>query len=198
MKKCVVTPTRSTNPLNTFKKQIIKKKKIERLDIYIATGLFIPIHHWDKENKQLKKAAVNSSRINAFLSRRLADLQDLSLKQEIENPNNLSAKSLKLLAIDNKGGDFFKFAYDFIKGYASAGQVGTYDRFRTTLNKLNSYVKNKQLSFSDINVTFLVPNMKNYLKEILKNKTNTVHSNMKVLRKIFTAAYEQDIIELGC
>ena len=99
---------------------------------YIATGLFIPIHCWDKENKQVKKAAANSSRINAFLSRRLADLQDLSLKQEIENPNNLTAKSLKLLATNNKENDFFKFAYDFIKGYASAGQIGTYDRFRTT------------------------------------------------------------------
>jgi len=55
--------------------RIIKGRKIR----YIATGLTIPIHQWDKKNLQVKNVATNSGRINAFLTRRLADLKDLAL-----------------------------------------------------------------------------------------------------------------------
>ena len=99
--------------------RIIKDRKVR----YIATGLCIPIHQWDKLNKQVKRAVKNSARINAFLTRKLSDLQALSLSQEISNPKHLSSKYLKLLAIDKQENDFFGFANDFIKCYLSAGQI---------------------------------------------------------------------------
>ena len=122
--------------------RIIKDRKVR----YIATGLCIPLHHWDKKNKQVKSVVLNSSRINAFLTRRLADLQNLSLEQEIENPKSLSSKSLKALALGNQKTDFFEFAFEFIKSYASAGQIGTYDRFNATLNKLKKFSEKKRIT----------------------------------------------------
>jgi integrase len=49
--------------------------------------------------------------------------------------------------------------------------------------------------FDEIDVNFL-RNYEDYLKTTLKNKNNTIHSNLKVFRKLFNDAIREDIIEL--
>ena len=48
--------------------------------------------------------------------------------------------------------------------------------------------------FQDITLPFLTTYEK-YLRQTLGNKTNTVHKDMKFLRKVFNDAYRQDLIE---
>ncbi len=41
----------------------------------------------------------------------------------------------------------------------------------------------------------LLETMKIIYKQLLKNKNNTIHSNLKVFRKLFNDAIREDIIE---
>jgi integrase/recombinase XerD len=172
--------------------RIIKNRKVN----YIASGIAVPPHLWDKNNKQVKKGVANSGRINAFLSQRLADLQAVSLQLETTNPKLLTSKKLKNIICGGDQVDFIKFANDFIEGYKIGGQIGTYDRFRSVVNKLKTYMKEKPLYFSDMDYEF-VSKYERYLLEDLKNKINTVHNNLKAIRRLFNAAYDRDIIELN-
>ena len=90
--------------------------------------------------------------------------------------------------------DFIQFANEHIESYKSSGQCGTYDKVGTTLNKLKTFVNNERIGFMDIDVNFLY-RYEMHLRNELGNKTNTVHSNLKFIRRLFNAAFQRDLIE---
>ena len=90
--------------------------------------------------------------------------------------------------------DFIQFANEHIETYKSSGQYGTYDKVGTILNKLKTFVNNKRIGFMDIDVNFLY-RYEMHLRNELGNKTNTVHSNLKFIRRLFNAAFQRDLIE---
>jgi len=169
--------------------RIIKNRRIS----YISSGIMIPVNHWDEKNKRIKGIHPHSGRLNSLLSNRFAELQDHVL--ELETTSRLqTSRQIRDRIFGMKPVDFFEFAQKAIIQYKLEGKIGTHDRTLTIINKIKKYSKASNLSFHDITLEFLSKYEK-YLRKELLNKTNTIHANLKFIRKLFNDAIREDIIE---
>jgi integrase/recombinase XerD len=171
--------------------RIIKNRKIS----YIATGYMIPEENWDSVNNKVDKKYPNSVRINNHIFQRYAELNDTVISLETEN-KTLTNRQLKNQVIGSKPSDFFEFANKVLENYLLDGQIGTYDRCKSVIHKLNKYTSGQSLTFNEITPEYLAKYEK-YLKTKQGNSINTVHSNFKFIRKVFNDAINQDLVSLN-
>jgi integrase/recombinase XerD len=170
--------------------RIIKDRKI----CYISSGIMIPEVNWDSEKNKIKSKHTNSARLNLQLTTKFAVLQSEIIEKETFT-KSLTSKQLRNKVYGNKPTNFFQIAKDVLDTYESEGKVGTHDKCKSIVTKLETYNKSKNLFFQDIDVDFLTKYEK-YLRITLKNKTNTVHKDLKFIRRIFNEAINRDLIEL--
>ncbi len=169
--------------------RIIKDRKIN----FISTGIMLPKKYWDEKNRKIKVGFPNSKRLNSFLSNKFAELQDQVFEHETIS-KSLSTRQIKEKIYGRKPGDFFAFADEALQAYLKADQISTYDRGRYIIAKLKAYWSDRDLTFQDISLHFL-SKYEAYLKSELHNSTNTIHKNLKFIRKLFNDAYRLDLIE---
>ncbi len=170
--------------------RIIKDRKI----CYISSGIMVPEENWDSEKIKIKSKQQNSARLNLQLSTKFAELQGEVIEKETFT-KSLTSRQLRNKVYGNKPTNFFTIAQDVLDTYESEGKVGTHDKCKSIITKLEVYNKSKNLFFQDIDVDFLSKYEK-YLRVTLKNKTNTVHKDLKFIRRIFNEAIKRDLVEL--
>jgi len=88
-----------------------------------------------------------------------------------------------------------KFMEDYLADLLTKGKMGTHDKVNATLLKLKTYLKKTDITFDDFDLAFL-KKYERYLRDVLGNSPNTIHSNLKIFRKIFNDAVREEIIEL--
>jgi len=169
--------------------RIIKNRKVN----YIASTLKIHKDHWDTKKSKIKKGVKNSARMNAFLSHKSAELQDKVLEQETMN-KGLTTRQLKQHIYGMDPLDFYSFANTSCEAYLRAGQIGTYDKNRSVIEKLKKFTSQKDIFFQDITPEFL-HKYETYCQITWKNKVNTINKDMKFIRKLFNDAYRIGKIE---
>lgn len=172
-------------PLNFY---IIRHRKLSK----ISTGIKIEPRYWDDKHKMVKPGAANSVRLNRSIAFSYSKLCDEVLDQE-KNSRSHSPKKLKEVVHGKAPHDFFSFADTVCDKYLTNKMIGTYDKSRSIIRKIKTYHKRSVLNFEDMNYEWLTTYDK-YLKVELKNKINTVHKDMKFIRKVFSDAYLEDII----
>ena len=101
-----------------------------------------------------------------------------NLKRELNGKN---AESFSL---------FFKAYLERLK---ADNKYGTLDKANATYSKLHKFVKTDNILFKEIDVDFL-KGFEDHLRKKLKNRINTIHSNLKMLRKLFNDAYREELI----
>ena len=84
--------------------------------------------------------------------------------------------------------DLFKYAEDYLQQLEENGKYSNYKKNKAIISKLKLYTKKKTLSINNITIDF-IKRYENYLIYELKNGTNTIHTNMKVLRKLVNDIY---------
>lgn len=168
--------------------RIIKNRKAS----YIASGIMIIPRQWDDKNSKVKSTCKNSSRLNSFLSNKFTAIQDTVLQHETLS-KSLTSRNLKEKVFGKRPSDFYSFADEIVEQYKKEGRIGTYDKNRSVIAKLREY--RPTLTFYDITPDFLMK-YEQYLREAHGNMTNTVHKDMKFLRKVFNDAIRSDLIEL--
>lgn len=169
--------------------RIIKDRKIS----YISSGIMLKDDLWDYKNNRIKSKHPNSKRFNSFLSNKFTELQDQIFEHDTFT-KSLTSRQLRDKLYGKKPTYFFEFAEKATEKYLADGKIGTYDKNRSILKKLNDYVKSSNLAFQDITPEFLTK-YERYLKDKLNNKVNTVQKDFKYIRKLFNDAYNQDLIE---
>lgn len=168
--------------------RIIKNRKAS----YIASGIMIPPHQWDEKKNKVKSTYRNSARLNSYLSNKFTEIQDTVLHHETQS-KSLTSKSLKEKVFGKRPSDFFAFSDSIVEQYRKEGRIGTYDKNRSVISKLKEY--RPSLTFYDITPDFLMK-YEQYLRIEHGNMTNTVHKDMKFIRKVFNDAIRADVIEL--
>ena len=168
--------------------RIIKHRKPK----YIASGLMIKPENWDEKNAKIKSNHKQSARLNSFLANKYTEILDSVFYHETIS-KNMTSKNLKEQVFGKPPVEYFKFAESILERYKNEGKIGTYQKNYYVIEKLKKYCKNKEITFNDITYTFLL-NFEVYLRKVLKNKTNTVHKDMKFHRKLFNEAIRQDTI----
>jgi integrase/recombinase XerD len=169
--------------------RIIKDRKIS----YISSGIMILVELWDVEKNKVKSKHPNSKRFNAFLANKFAELQDNVFANETES-KSLTSRQLRNKIYGNKPTEFIPFAEKALKVYLSEGKIGTHDKNKSILAKFQDYIKNPTICFQDITAEFLT-NYENFLRTTHKNSINTIHKDLKFIRKLFNDAYAQELIE---
>lgn len=164
----------------------------------VTSGIFVDPKYWNADKGVVKPGAPNSSRINAFLKNKLAELQDHVIEQETHN-KSITAKKLKKEIYGEAPTNFFDFAKEVLAGYEKQKMFGTYDKSAAIINKMKTFVKeelgSETLFLQEITPEFL-DKYDSYCRKEWKNKTNTVHMNMKFIRKVINDAVSMDKVEM--
>ncbi len=170
--------------------RIIKDRKV----CYISSGIMLPEENWDADKMKIKSKQQNSARLNLLLTTKFAELQGEVIEKETFT-KSFTTRQLRNKVYGNKPTNFFSIAEDVLDTYESEGKVGTHDKCQSIIKKLETFHKSKNLFFQDIDVDFLTKYEK-HLRLVLQNKTNTVHKDLKFIRRIFNEAIKRDLVEL--
>jgi integrase/recombinase XerD len=160
---------------------------------YISTGVEVSKNDWDPKSRTIKKSHPNSVRYNALLRKKLSEAEATLLDINLSD-QNLNSNEIKDALKGKEQSDFFVFANDYIKELAAHGNHSGFKRVKSIIEKLKDYCNSQPLKMNKISVQFL-QNYETHLADKHKNKTNTIHSNLKVIRRILNLAIDRGILE---
>jgi integrase/recombinase XerD len=167
--------------------RIIKDRKPQ----YISLGIWVNLNNWDAVNKQVKKGHPNMARTNKFITEKFLEAHDKTMEM-VTNTNHVSSKKLKEGVMGKSSESFYKYTERYIADLKAQNKVGTLDKLNAIYKKLKAYTGNNDLMFDEITIHWL-KNYETYLRGTLGNTTNTIHSNLKVIRRIFNEAIREEL-----
>lgn len=162
--------------------RIIRDRKIS----YVNTGIRINQKHWDAENQRVRKGHPNSARVNNIINQLLVQVTDASLVNQVDNVPATS-KKIKELVFGGKIGDFFVVGEELTQTYQNKGEIGTFSKTRSVLNKIRRYVGKDNLPFNEITPKFIIDYQQYCLVE-LNNAQNTIAKDLRFMRTVFNYA----------
>jgi integrase/recombinase XerD len=160
---------------------------------YICTDLRLEERHWDDNQKKVKPSHPNSSEANSYLNKFLCDIEAEVLQEQTSN-RQASVRSIKEKFTEDKTTGFFVVAQGLLDKYKRNKKISTHDTCKATMSKVAQFAGTDKLSLQDIDLSFL-NRFEAYLRDDLGNRVNTVHKDMRILRRVFNAAYKQGLIE---
>ncbi len=168
--------------------RIIKNRKPK----YISLGFSIRPELWDEKRQVVKRGHPNSARLNSLLCHKITEARDILIDTEIKN-KHLSSTKIKEKIIGNGDTDFVVYFQSYVDVLNLEKKIATHKKAKAILAKLTTYLKGRSLAFADIDVSWL-KKYESYLKVELGNAQNTVHSALKMKRKLFNDAINEDIV----
>ena len=169
--------------------RIIKNRKAK----FISIGVKVHPDLWDETNHRVKKKYSNAGKVNAFIARKIAEAESTAVDMET-NKKHISSKKIKEAILGKTPVSLIKYMEEYQDDLMRKGKMGTHDKVNATLLKLKKFLNKTDISFDEFDLSFL-KKYDRYLREVLGNKINTVHSNLKIFRKIFNDAIREEIIE---
>jgi len=161
----------------------------DRKPYYISLGVYLKQNEWNDEEKKVKKTHPNSSRLNAYIAKKIAEAEAKMVELQIKQKRP-SGKKIKTEIMGGVAINFFEFTQAHLDALEQAGHINMAKRIKSIMEKLKTYLGHKNLLLSDIDVEFLVK-FNDYLAGTLHNKTNTITSNMKLIRRMLNDAIRQ-------
>lgn len=163
---------------------------------YISSGIKVHLDEWDFNQKKVKSKHRNSNRINALLSSNITEI----LNDLYEHEQHKKEFKLEKVKDDIKPKreyiDFIENGKEVLKDYLRNDQIGTYDKNNSVIKKLEKYIGNKKLYFSDITPKFLTE-YEHYMRNLKRpNSTNTINKNFKYFKKLFNKAIREGLIKI--
>ncbi|MCC5612608.1 site-specific integrase [Nostoc sp. CHAB 5834] len=163
-----------------------------RRSSYKALGIYVLPELWDSKRQQVKRGYANSARVNTFLAKELANVQGKAIDMMTAN-KEVSARRIMNAVTRKTSESFIHYFENYLDWLQRENKAGTYDKAWATLSKLKQYLPAPKLSFTDVDIDFLRV-YECYLRDELGNSVNTIHSNLKIFRKLFHQAYRDGII----
>jgi integrase/recombinase XerD len=183
---------RKLNKIDADKKaplylRIIKDRKTK----FVSLGIKLKEDEWDPQKSLVKKKHPNSQRLNNYIAHKVAEAQGIALEMET-NSKYVSPRSIKENILGRSSQSFIQYYKNYLESLLKNGKLGTHDKANAVYSKLCTYLNNKDLTFDELTVTFL-KNYETYLADELGNSVNTIHSNLKIFRKLINDAINEDI-----
>lgn len=168
--------------------RIIKGRKAK----FVSLGSTIKPSEWNEEIGKVRKSHPNSGRLNSFIAQKIAEAENIGVELESKS-KNVSSLKIKERIVGKAPTDFFVFAKKYLIRVELSDSYATYKRYKSVIEKIKTYVEKGILPFDEINVGFL-KDYELYLSSKKSNRINTIHSNMRVLRKILNDAVAEDLM----
>ena len=169
--------------------RITKNRKAK----FISIGIKVHPDLWDEKIHRVKKKYPNATKVNAFIAKKIAESEGTAVTLETSK-KYVSSKKIKEAIMGKASLSLIKYIEEYQNSDLRKCKVGTYNRVNAIVNKLKTYLRQSDISFDEFDLNF-IKKYEKYLREVLNNKPNTIHSNFKVFRKFFNDAIREDLIE---
>jgi len=171
--------------------RLIKDRKTK----FIATGVKLKENEWDDVKQKVKRNYPNSTRMNAFLSQKIADAEAMVADNERKR-GNISAKRLKEAIKGKDIKNFFEYAYERCERIRGNVSPQTYKAYKMNIQKFEKFLGTNEIYFEDITVTVLNDYV-NFMSNRLKNGSTTMHYALNILAIMFKDAIREEVISLN-
>ncbi len=160
---------------------------------YISLNLRVPPKSWNQDEQKIKSSYSNSTRLNAWLKKQVSDTINTFVDLH-DKDANVRTKDIKETILGKSSPCFFEYANKYIeRAYYTPKQQRTRQRYKTTINKLKKYLGDLQFTFDDLTVNF-IKNYEHHLLTVVGNDTNTIHTDLKSVKRIINEAIEDEIL----
>jgi len=159
---------------------------------YISTNIVIPLVFWDKRRQRVRPSYKDANSINMLLERKISEIREQLMIKAL-HAKHITPLQAKSLAVRKSDMSFFALVDSHIDQLVKTDKVGTADKVRSIFLKFEQFLGGRSASFYDIDEA-LLNDYQSYLRNKLGNSVNTIHTNLKSLRRIFSLAVEKDII----
>lgn len=159
---------------------------------YVCTNILIPIRFWDKKRQRVKPSLGQANAINMLLERKMSEMREQLMIKAL-GVRHITSKQAKSLGIKKGDLSFFALADSYVDQLKKSGKIGTADKVRSIFTKFEEYLGGRSATFYDIDENVLT-DYQAYLRNTLNNSVNTIHTNLKTIRRIFSIAIEKNII----
>ena len=160
---------------------------------YISLGITVNEAHWDNKSQRVNLLHPNRIRMNATLGRISNDMERVIL-QDLDEKKNLSSKDIKDLILGKTQYTFTEYFRMKRDDLLKQENYSRYKKVKGIYNKLIEFSGERELSFQEINYSFLT-RFEQWMKDEKNNKVNTIHTNLKYIRKLFNDAIRDGIID---
>lgn len=171
--------------------RVIKDRKTK----FISLSLKLEPNEWDEGKQKVKKNHSNSTRLNSYISQKVADAQGQIADLETKNQST-SARKLKEAIKGKPLVNFFEYAYNRCEKQKDTLALSTYNNYKNYLKKFEKFIGHKELMFDDITVTTL-KDYAGYCSTTLGNNNTTINFSLKILNLMFKEAQREDLIPLN-
>jgi integrase/recombinase XerD len=171
--------------------RIIKDRKPK----YISIGLRVKLQDWNSDLGKVKKSHPNMARANAFIASKVAEAEGIALDLQRES-KFVSPVQIKKTIMGQASESFIKYFEKYLDSVEKTGKISTINKATAVLAKLKVYLGTSDLLFDEVTVTFL-KQYDAYLRDELGNSVNTIHSNLKIFRKLINDAIREDLFPVA-
>lgn len=165
----------------------------DRKNTLITIGHTIKESDWDAKNAKVKKSHQNSVWLNNLIAKRVAEANDKLIQLEVNN-SDTSARVIHRAVKAAKDNTFFKQADLYIKRLEKAGNFNRVSAEKPRITRIKEYLKNRDVHFSEINVTFL-KDFKAWLKATRTITERTAVNHLVVIRSIYNQAIADKLVD---
>lgn len=166
-----------------------------RTHAYINVGLYVEEKLWNTEKQKLRTSYPNSIRANNYLSSLLSKIE-LTALDFITKDKFFNSKMIKEIVLNKNNNDLIEFSKEWITQRKNSKTINytTQIKYEGIIDKLEVFCKGK-LPLSDFTTAF-IKKYEFYLRNTIKNKTNTISSNLSCLRAITNGLIKEKIIKV--
>ncbi len=164
----------------------------DRQSSYISLGFSVKPELWSDKYQLVNENHPDAVQVNEKIYNAVVEIE--RIKKEIsEKGGKISSRLVKRMYNKEQSYNFVEFADNFIKELRNTANYGTYINYRSSVKKLIAFIDADHLDMENLDTRFLAA-YQHYLTHDLKNSTNTIYNNMKVLRKIIYNAIDAGLI----
>lgn len=166
--------------------RITQAKKMLR----VAVGFSILKKDWNDEKKEVRKSHPYYNQINTAIKAKMLEVESVYLKSQFGSRKVTASTLQKQLKKEIVGSSFLEYSKQRASKILNPSTKST---CVAVLNKLEVYLKGKDLLFEEVDYDF-IKDYERYLAK-LGNATNTVHNNMKTLKACYNDAIRSGVFE---
>lgn len=166
--------------------------------ISISTGYSVAEKYWDENNRRIKshyKGVANVLRVNNFLEKeRARHIDQITILKDKKELDYLSIQELKEKLVPKKNyKTFFGYSQHLIESLIDQNRIGTARTYKTAVNSVKKFRKQKDFKFNELNYRFLL----DYEAYFFKNgyTINGFASFMRTVRAIYNKAIKDGVAE---
>jgi len=155
---------------------------------------------WDATKQRVKKSHANSTRLNNFLLKKLAEANDKTLEARTID-ENVSSKTIIKKIKPKSNHSFFARADAFMKDLQATGNFNEYNANEPRLKHFREFLGGSDIVFPDITPN-LLERYKTHLRATRKVgkaekpiKERTVLNHLVIIRSVFSKAIEDGYVE---